>query len=229
MQPLLEYLPNERLTAGSRQLPGSFLATHVEPCSPQSFGGQCCGLRTGAAGTSLMIIEGIQEPLIIWMGRHYPERPGDRQAKQRGHPVVDHRAAHCVELRHWQHVKQRGTGDELPASVAASEQPRECLDAVINDHRIVGQWQRSTDERIVIKMNPALSKRQLRRQPALIGAGSGTKINDLHSVLMITGYGQVLDQIGHQGVQGGGTCGGVCGDPGGEPVRVDGACSTRSR
>jgi hypothetical protein len=81
MQPLLEYLPNERLTATSGQLPGSFLATHVEPCSPQSSGGQCCGLRTGAASTSLMIIEGIQQRLIIWMGRDYTKRPGDCQAK----------------------------------------------------------------------------------------------------------------------------------------------------
>ena len=229
MQPLLEYLPNERLTAGSGQLPWSFLATHVEPSSPQRFGDEGCGLRTGAAGTPLMIIERIQQRLIIWMGRHYPERPGDCQAEQRGHPVVDYRAAHCLELRHWQHVKQRGTGHELPTSIAASEQPRECLHAVINDHRVVGQWQRSTDDRIVIKMNPALSKRQLRRQPSLIGTGSGTKINDLQSVLVITGHGQVVDQIGHQGVQGGGAGGGVCGDPGGEPTGVDGACSTRSR
>jgi hypothetical protein len=176
-----------------------------------------------------MIIERIQQGLIIWMERDYPERPGDCQAEQRGHPVVDHRAAHRVELRHCQHVKQRRTGHELPTSLAAGEQSRECLDTVIDDQCVVGERQRSTDDRIVIKMDPALSKRQPRRQPALVGASSGTKINDLQSVVVITGHGQVIDQIGHQGFQGGGAGGSVCGDPGGEPVRVDAACRTRSR
>ena len=229
MQPLLEYPPDERLTASSGQLPWSFLATHVEPSSPQRFGDPVCGLRPGTAGTSLMIIERIEQRLIIWMGRQYSERPGDCQAKQRGHPVVDHRATDRVELPHCQHVKERGTGHQLPTSIAAGEQSRECLDAVIDDHRVVGQRQRSTDHRIVIKMDPALSKRQLWRQPALVGAGSGTKINDLQSVLVITGHGQIIDQISHQGVQSCGAGGGVCGDPGGEPARVDGACSNRSR
>ena len=176
-----------------------------------------------------MIIERIQQRLIIWMGRDYPERPGDCQAEQRGHPVVDQRATDRVELPHCQHVKECGTGHQLPTSVAAGEQSGECLDAVIDDHRVVGQRQRSTDHRIVIKMDPALSKRQPWRQPALVRAGSGTKINDLQSVLVITGHGQIIDQIGHQGVQSGGAGGGVCGDSGSEPVRVDGACSTRSR
>jgi hypothetical protein len=72
-------------------------------------------------------------------------------------------------------------------------------------------------------------KKQRCRPPAFFPPGSGTKINDLQSVLVITGHGQIIDQIGHQGVQSGGAGGGVCGDPGGEPVRVDGACSTRSR
>jgi len=46
-----------------------------------------------------MIIERIQQRLIIWIRWNHSERPADGKAEQCRHLVVDHRAAHRVELR----------------------------------------------------------------------------------------------------------------------------------
>ena len=66
----------------------------------------------------------------------------------------------------------------------------------------------------MIKMNPALPERYPRRQPPLIGTGSGTKINDLDIICCVTNLDQVVDQLRQQGGQSCGSSGGVGGDPG---------------
>jgi hypothetical protein len=81
----------------------------------------------------------------------------------------------------------------------------------------------------MIKMDPALSRRQAGRQPALIGTGPGTKINDLQVRFAIAGVGQIVDQFREQRTYCCGASGGVGCDSGGEPVRVDGGLCGRSR
>ena len=79
-------------------------------------------------------------------------------------------------------------------------------------------------------MDPTLSKGQSWRQPPLIGAHPGAKINDLHVVIKIAvGGDQVVDQLWEQSRYSGGASGGVGGDSGGEPAGVGGWCCGRSR
>jgi hypothetical protein len=77
-------------------------------------------------------------------------------------------------------------------------------------------------------MDPALSKRKLRSEPALVGPRPRAKVKDLDTAVMITNFDQIVDQLGQQSAQSGGAGGGVGGDPGGEPAWIDGGCS-RSR
>jgi len=81
----------------------------------------------------------------------------------------------------------------------------------------------------MIKVNPALSKRQAGRQPPLIGTRPGTKINDLQVGLAVAGFGQIVDQFKKQCVYCCGAGGGVGCDSGGQPARVDGGLCGRSR
>ena len=71
-------------------------------------------------------------------------------------------------------------------------------------------------------MDPALLKGQARRQPALVGTGPGTEIDDLQDAAVTTGVDQIVDQLGEEAADGGGAGRGVGGGAGGKPGRVDG-------
>jgi hypothetical protein len=73
----------------------------------------------------------------------------------------------------------------------------------------------------MIKMDPALHKRDARRQPALVGTGPGAEVDDLQDAAETTVVDQVVDQLGDEAAEGGGPGGGVSGGAGGEPGWVD--------
>ena len=81
----------------------------------------------------------------------------------------------------------------------------------------------------MIKVDPALWKRKARCQPALVRAGSGTKIDDLQSPAETIAGDQIVDQFGEEAVDGGGPGGGVSGGAGGKPGRIDGGLRGRFR
>lgn len=82
----------------------------------------------------------------------------------------------------------------------------------------------------MIKMDPALLKRKARRQPPLVGSGSGTEIDDLQDPTSETaGVNQIIDQLGEEGADRGGARRGVGGDAGGKPARVNGDSGGRFR
>jgi len=85
-----------------------------------------------------MIIERIQQQLITRVRRGQAELPGDAEAEQHGHLIVDHGTAHCIDLRRRQHVEQSRTRDEPPAAVGCRQESIERLDAVVDDHRLLG-------------------------------------------------------------------------------------------
>ena len=78
-------------------------------------------------------------------------------------------------------------------------------------------------------MNPALHERKARCQPALIGAGPGAEIDDLHNTADATAVDQVFDQLGEEAADGGGTGGAVGGGSGGEPAWLDSGLCWRYR
>ena len=80
----------------------------------------------------------------------------------------------------------------------------------------------------MIKMDPALLERKARRQPPLVGAGSGTEIDDLQDATSGT-TGQIIDQLGEEGADRGGARRGVRGGAGGKPARVNGDSGGRFR
>ena len=77
-------------------------------------------------------------------------------------------------------------------------------------------------------MDPALSKRKSRCEPALVGTRSRAKVNNLDTAFLITNFDQIVGQLGQQSAQSGGAGGGVGGGPRGKPAWIDGGCS-RSR
>ncbi len=81
----------------------------------------------------------------------------------------------------------------------------------------------------MIKMQPALPNRQLRCQPALVGTGPGTKINDLHRAARPGRLDQIRAQLRKERGDRGGPGGVIGGNAGGEPVGVDKGCCGRSR
>jgi hypothetical protein len=72
-------------------------------------------------------------------------------------------------------------------------------------------------------MDPALSKRKLRSEPALVGPRPRAKVKDLDTAVMITNFDQIVDQLGQQSAQSRGAGGGVGGDPRGKPAWIDGS------
>jgi hypothetical protein len=72
-------------------------------------------------------------------------------------------------------------------------------------------------------MDPALSKRKSRCEPALVGTRPRAKVNDLDTAFVITDFDQIVDQLGQQSAQSGGASGGVGGDPRGKPAWIDGS------
>jgi len=105
-QPLLKHLINKRVAALGGQPPRSFLSCYGELRSAQQVDGQRCGLRSGPAGPTLMIIEGCQQELIMRIGRGESQSSGDGEAEESGHPVVDHPAADGLDLLGCQDVQQ---------------------------------------------------------------------------------------------------------------------------
>ena len=51
----------------------------------------------------------------------------------------------------------------------------------------------------MIKMDPALLKGKARRQPPLVSAGPGTKIDDLQDAAETAGIDQIVDQLWEEG------------------------------
>ena len=137
--------------------------------------------------------------------------------------------AHGSDLRRRQHVQQSRAGNEPRVTARMREKPFQCVDVVVDDHRVVKQRHRSRDRRVMIKMNPALPERQPWCEPPLVGARPSAKINDLDDVARITGVVQIVDQGGKQGADGGGTSRGVGGYPSGEPAWVDDGSWRRAR
>jgi hypothetical protein len=80
----------------------------------------------------------------------------------------------------------------------------------------------------MIEMDPALLKGQARRQPSLIGPSPGTEIDDLQDA-DAADLDQIVDQLGEEGVDGGGAGRGVGGGAGGKPAGVDGDFGGRFR
>jgi hypothetical protein len=177
-----------------------------------------------------MIIERIEEQLIVRVCWTYVQRTGDRKAEKSRHLVLDHGAAQGVDLVGGQDIEQSRAGDKAPiVSAVGQEPPEPRLHAAIDDHRVVGQRQRSADCRIMIKMDPALHEREARRQPALVGTRPGAEVDDLQDAAETTVVDQVVDQLGEEAAEGGGTGGGVGGGAGGEPGWVDGGLCRRYR
>jgi hypothetical protein len=82
----------------------------------------------------------------------------------------------------------------------------------------------------MIKVDPPLLERKARRQPPLVGSGSGTEIDDLQDPTSeTTGVNQIIDQLGEEGAHGGGARRGVGGGAGGKPARVNSDSDGRFR
>ncbi len=64
-------------------------------------------------------------------------------------------------------------------------------------------------------MDPALLKGQAWRQPPLVGAGPGTKIDDLQDATETAGIDQIVDQLWEEGADRDGAGRGVGGRAGG--------------
>jgi hypothetical protein len=177
-----------------------------------------------------MIIERIQEQLVVRVRRANIQRTGDRKAEKSRHLLLDHGAAYSVDLVGGQHIEQRRAGDKARIATAVGQQPPERpLHAAIDDHRVVGQRQRSADCRIMIKMDPALYELQAWRQPALVGTRPSAEVDDLQDAAESPVLDQVVDQLGEEAAEGGGPGGGVGGGAGGEPGWVDSGLCRRYR
>ena len=86
-----------------------------------------------------MIIEGILQALIMRVGWSEVQGSGHGEAEQSGYLIGDHSPAHRVELVHSQNVQQGRAGDKVLGAVR--QELCECLDARIDDHGVVRQWQ----------------------------------------------------------------------------------------
>ena len=94
-------------------------------------------IRTGPAGTPLMIIERIQQQLIMRVRWGQAEGPGNAEAEESGHMIVDHGSAHCIDLSRRQHIQQGRAGDK-PTMInrTVGQEPIKRLDTAIDDHRV---------------------------------------------------------------------------------------------
>ena len=215
---------------GGGQPPGCLLGAYRESARAQGIDGQSCPLRAGLAGASLMIIEGQEQPLVVGVRRANSQRTGDRKAEKSRHSILDRGAAHGPDLVGGQHIEQGRAGDEVPIAAAVGQEPPErLLHAAVDDHRVLGQRQRSADRRIMIEMDPALDELQAGRQPALVGTRSGTEVDDLQGAAATAVLGQVVDQLGDEAAEGGVPGGRVGGGAGGEPGWVDSGLCRRYR
>jgi hypothetical protein len=89
-----------------------------------------------------MIIEGTEEQLIVRVRGVDGQGAGDCEAEKSRHLVLEHRAAHCVDLVDGQNIEQGGAGDKLATVPAVGQQqPESRLHAAIDDHRVVRQRQ----------------------------------------------------------------------------------------
>jgi hypothetical protein len=177
-----------------------------------------------------MIIERIQQTLIMRVRRTNTLGTGDAETEENRHVVVDQGSAYSVEVPGRQNIQQGRAGDQAMISGAVREEALKCLDTAVDDHRVLRQRQRSTDGRVMIKMDPALLKGKARRQPPLVGSGSGTEIDDLQDTTSeTTGVNKIIDQLGEEGADRGGAPRGVGGGPGGKPARVNGDSGRRFR
>ena len=89
-----------------------------------------------------MIIKGTEEQLIVGLRWVYVQGAGDREAEKSWHLLLDHGAAHGIDLVGGQYVEQGRGGDKLPIASTVGKQPLESrLHAAVDDHRVVGQWQ----------------------------------------------------------------------------------------
>ena len=134
-----------------------------ESTRAQGVDSQRGGMWTRSAGAPLMIIERILQKLIMLICWCEAQGSGNGEAEESGHLVVDHSPAYRVELIHGQNVQQGRAGDKGLIGAAAGQEPSERLDASVDDHGVVRQWQRSADDRIMIKMDPTLRKGKARR------------------------------------------------------------------
>jgi hypothetical protein len=160
LEPLLEKLIDKSWITGCGQLPRSLLGTDDESARAQGVDSQRGGMWTRPSGALLMIIEDILQTLIMRIHGGQAQGSGNGQAEESRHLVVDHSSAHRVELIHGQNVQQGRAGDQVRIGVAAGQEPAERLDAGVDDHGVVRERQRSTDDRIMIKMDPMLRKGQ---------------------------------------------------------------------
>jgi hypothetical protein len=83
-----------------------------------------------------MIIECIEQTLIMGVHRTDALGPGNAEAEEGGHLVVDHGFAYRVELSRCQHVQQGRAGDQTLINRTFGQQPAERFDAAIDDHRV---------------------------------------------------------------------------------------------
>ena len=87
-----------------------------------------------------MIIECIEQRFVVGICWTDGQRTGDGKADESRHLVLDHGAAHGVDLVGGQHIEQGRAGDEVPGAPAVGQQPPERqLHTVIDDHRGVRQ------------------------------------------------------------------------------------------
>jgi hypothetical protein len=228
LDPFPEKLFDECRITGGAQLPRRLLGSDQESARTQGFDRQRGGMWTRSSGAPLMIIEGILHALITLVHWGEAQGSGNGQAEESGHLIVDHRPADRVELIPGQNVQQGRAGDQALLG-ASGQKLSERLDAGVDD-RSVSRWRQPTADRwIMIKMDPALPEGKARRQPSLVRTRPRTKINDLEDLPAISGCDHIVDQLGEEAADGGGTCGGVGGGAGGKPTRVDGGLSGRSR
>lgn len=229
LEPLLEKLVDKCRITGGVQLPRRLLCAYQDSARAQGVDCQRGGMWTRSAGAPLMIIERMQQKLIMLICWCEAQGSGNGKAEESGHLVVDHSLAYRVELIHGQDVQQGRAGDKPLISAAAGQEPSERLNTSVDDHGVVRQWQRSADDRIMIKMDPTLRKREARREPPLVSTRAGTEIDDLQGAVATTGVGQIVDQLGEEAAEGGGAGGGVGGGPCGKPICVDRWVPGRSR
>jgi hypothetical protein len=229
IEPLLEKLFDKFRITGDAQLPRRLLGAYGESGREQGVDSQCGGMWTSPLGPPLMIIECLEQTLITRVHWGETQGSGDGKAEKSGHLIVDHCSTHCVDLSRRQYIQQGRASDKALIAVAAGQEPSERLDAAVDDHCVSRQRHPTADRRIMIKMDPALSRGKAWCQPSLVGTCPRTKINDLECIPAINGFDQIVDQLGEERADGGGSGRGVGGGAGGEPARVDDRFGRRSR
>jgi hypothetical protein len=88
-----------------------------------------------------MIIERIEQTLIMRVHRTNALAAGDAEAEKSRHLVVDHSSAYSAEVTGRQDIQQRRAGDHAMITGAVGQQPFQCLDGAVDDHRVVRQRQ----------------------------------------------------------------------------------------